>query len=114
MRWAFWRRERRVLADVVVIEDEALRRELGTYLGTPGTALVGVVGPPNAGPMLRPIRIGPSIPRPRWWQMWRWHRIPAYRRQCREALAQFEAVFGRPKDFRERAESKRRIGKTNE
>lgn len=42
------------------------------------------------------VVIGPRTKRVRWWEFWRWHQYPRYRRECRKAMKEFSEVFGQP------------------
>ena len=64
---------------------------------SPATVLA-MIGPAASGPVNTPEWIGPSFRKPRWYQFWRWHLLPRYRRECREASARFHEFFGYPAD----------------
>jgi len=97
--WPFRRRSGLVKPGVRVVEVGGAPRAIPAY----PFSTAAVVGPAVGGPVGEPIYIGPSIARPLWWQPWRWYLKPRYRQECREALAKFHEVFGRPADGTEGA-----------
>lgn len=59
-------------------------------------SIPAIIGVAEYGPMNAPKFYGPSIAPIRWWQFWRWHLIPRYRRECKEALKALVRDFGEP------------------
>jgi len=59
---------------------------------------MATIGLSNAGPMPNPVFIGPSVRKPRWWQPWRWHQYPRWRRESSAAWQKYLEVFGAPAD----------------
>ena len=50
----------------------------------------------DKGPINKPIFIGPTISKPKWFQFWRWHLISKYKEECYDSLKKFNNVFGEP------------------
>jgi len=102
--WTWWRKPLRVVEDynltsVDLISPDVYTQEIDCHSYVPPSdrpSIPAFIGMAEHGPTSAPIIIGPTIDKPRWWQFWRWHLIPRYRRECREAHAKFIEHFGQP------------------
>jgi len=43
--------------------------------------------------MPKPVLIGASVRKPRWWEVWRWYQYPRWRRESREAVKKYRQLF---------------------
>lgn len=48
----------------------------------------------KTGPKNSPNFHGPSISKPKWYQFWRWHLLPRYRRELKNTYKELEEDFG--------------------
>lgn len=70
------------------------RLEIGGGMAVIGSEPTGTV----RVPVLTPVYIGSTIRKPRWWEVWRWHLYPRWRRESRAAWRRYLEVFGAPND----------------
>lgn len=89
--WPFRKKQhKRAVPGIRVIEEFEL--ESVSFVAKPG----GVIGIEPEITIKKAEYFGPTIRPIRWWQFWRWHQIPRYRREMQEARERFYARYGRP------------------
>jgi len=67
------------------------------YTPKEGTnSMCGIISTCTKGPTNKLIFLGSTIPKPRWWEIWRWYLIPRYNKESREAKKKFLEIFGKP------------------
>jgi len=83
--WLF-RREKMVRLGVTITEKDP------AYTAPIPLTKEALVGSSKGGPAVE--FIGPKMRPILWCQFWRWHLIPAYNRECREARERLNELFG--------------------
>ena len=71
-----------------------------SYAKSDVSDLFGFIINSDKGPINKPIYIGPTIRKPKWFQFWRWHLILRYKKECQQSIKKFNDTFGEPNNDR--------------